>query len=72
VNAGGSAMPRRLILAEQFGPTVQGEGPSAGQLAVFVRLSRCNLSCNCATLRTRGTGGITTRVRSPAGCPSGT
>jgi 7-carboxy-7-deazaguanine synthase len=45
VNAGGPAAPRRLILAEQFGPTVQGEGPSAGQLAVFVRLSRCNLSC---------------------------
>jgi 7-carboxy-7-deazaguanine synthase len=41
VTAGGPALPGRLILAEQFGPTVQGEGPSAGQLAVFVRLSRC-------------------------------
>lgn len=28
-----------------FGPTFQGEGPSAGQLALFIRLSRCDLSC---------------------------
>ena len=46
MTADGPALPGRLILAEQFGPTVQGEGPSAGQLAVFVRLSRCNLSCS--------------------------
>jgi 7-carboxy-7-deazaguanine synthase len=36
----------RLLVAEIFGPTFQGEGPSAGQLAVFVRLSRCNLACS--------------------------
>ncbi|MDG4830006.1 7-carboxy-7-deazaguanine synthase QueE [Solwaraspora sp. WMMD1047] len=36
---------RPLLVAEMFGPTVQGEGPSTGQQAVFVRLSRCNLSC---------------------------
>lgn len=35
-----------LIVAECFGPTIQGEGPSAGRHAVFVRLSRCNLSCS--------------------------
>jgi 7-carboxy-7-deazaguanine synthase len=36
---------RRLLLAEVFGPTFQGEGPSTGQQAMFVRLSRCNLRC---------------------------
>jgi 7-cyano-7-deazaguanosine (preQ0) biosynthesis protein QueE len=33
------------MVSELFGPTVQGEGPSAGQLASFVRLSGCPLSC---------------------------
>jgi 7-carboxy-7-deazaguanine synthase len=37
--------PGVLRVAELFGPTLQGEGPSAGQRAVFVRLSRCNLDC---------------------------
>lgn len=35
----------KLTVAEVFGPTVQGEGPSAGQRAAFVRLGRCNLDC---------------------------
>jgi len=34
-----------LTVSEVFGPTVQGEGPSAGQRAGFVRLGRCNLTC---------------------------
>lgn len=34
-----------LVVSEVFGPTVQGEGPSAGRHAAFVRLGRCNLSC---------------------------
>jgi 7-carboxy-7-deazaguanine synthase len=34
-----------LVVSEVFGPTLQGEGPSAGQLAAFVRLGRCNLAC---------------------------
>jgi 7-carboxy-7-deazaguanine synthase len=35
----------RLLVAEIFGPTFQGEGPSVGRLAAFVRLSRCQLAC---------------------------
>lgn len=32
-------------MSEVFGPTVQGEGPSLGRRAGFVRLGRCNLAC---------------------------
>lgn len=35
-----------LRVAEIFGPTVQGEGPSTGQLCHFLRLSGCNLTCS--------------------------
>jgi len=34
-----------LVVAEVFGPTFQGEGPSAGRRAMFLRLGRCNLDC---------------------------
>jgi len=34
-----------LVVAEVFGPTFQGEGPSVGRRAAFVRLGRCNLDC---------------------------
>lgn len=34
-----------LVISELFGPTFQGEGPSAGRLASFMRLSGCPLSC---------------------------
>lgn len=34
-----------MLISESFGPTIQGEGPSAGQRALFIRLSRCNLTC---------------------------
>jgi len=34
-----------LVVSEVFGPTWQGEGPSVGQRAGFVRLGRCNLDC---------------------------
>lgn len=37
--------PRELLVSEVFGPTIQGEGPSAGRPAVFVRLGACNLAC---------------------------
>lgn len=35
-----------LAVSEVFGPTFQGEGPSAGRLAWFLRLGGCNLSCS--------------------------
>ena len=35
-----------LVVSELFGPTLQGEGPSAGQRAGFVRLGRCSLNCS--------------------------
>src|SRR5712691_13530464 len=34
-----------LRVASLFGPTFQGEGPSAGQVAAFVRLSGCPVAC---------------------------
>ena len=37
--------PASLVVSEVFGPTLQGEGPAAGQRAGFVRLGRCNLAC---------------------------
>jgi 7-carboxy-7-deazaguanine synthase len=37
---------RGLLIAEYFGPTWQGEGPSRGRQALFIRLSRCNLACH--------------------------
>jgi 7-carboxy-7-deazaguanine synthase len=35
-----------LEVSEVFGPTFQGEGPSAGRRCGFVRLGRCNLHCS--------------------------
>jgi 7-carboxy-7-deazaguanine synthase len=40
-----SGKTRGLLVNETFGPTFQGEGPSAGQQAFFVRLATCNLTC---------------------------
>jgi 7-carboxy-7-deazaguanine synthase len=34
-----------LLINEVFGPTWQGEGPSAGRFCLFVRLALCNLTC---------------------------
>lgn len=36
--------PTTLLVAETF-TSFQGEGPSTGQPAAFIRLSRCNLTC---------------------------
>ncbi len=35
-----------LPVSEQFGPTIQGEGPHAGRAVQFLRLMGCNLSCS--------------------------
>ncbi|MDP9404837.1 MAG: 7-carboxy-7-deazaguanine synthase QueE [Actinomycetota bacterium] len=35
-----------LVVSEVFGATFQGEGPSCGRAAGFVRLGRCNLACS--------------------------
>jgi len=35
-----------IRVSEVFGPTFQGEGPSLGRRAAFVRLTDCNLDCS--------------------------
>ncbi|WP_233226321.1 7-carboxy-7-deazaguanine synthase QueE [Amycolatopsis sp. CA-126428] len=41
------------MASEVFGPTAQGEGPSAGRRASFIRLGGCNLACGwCDTAYT--------------------
>ena len=35
-----------LVVSEVFGSTVQGEGPSIGRRAGFVRLGKCNQACS--------------------------
>lgn len=39
-------MDKMLTIAEKFGPTLQGEGPSMGRPAMFLRLGLCNLDCS--------------------------
>lgn len=39
-------MTATLPVSELFGPTIQGEGPAAGQAAMFLRTMGCNLSCS--------------------------
>lgn len=36
----------KVSVAEMFGPTFQGEGPSLGKRCIFLRLSGCNLACS--------------------------
>lgn len=39
-------MTHDLAVSEIFGPTWQGEGPTAGRVAWFLRLGGCNLACS--------------------------
>ena len=45
----------KLRVNEIFGPTIQGEGKSAGREVKFLRLSGCNLACTwCDTISAGG------------------
>ncbi|MFJ2866858.1 7-carboxy-7-deazaguanine synthase QueE [Kitasatospora sp. NPDC087314] len=39
-------LPASLPVAEIFGPTFQGEGPTAGQQSKYLRLGGCNQACS--------------------------
>lgn len=39
-------MTERIAVAEIFGPTLQGEGPHAGEPTVFVRTGGCDFRCS--------------------------
>lgn len=53
MSADASSAAVTLAVNEMFGPTFQGEGPSQGRLARFVRLARCHLACRwCDTPQT--------------------
>lgn len=47
--------PHTLIISEQF-YSIQGEGPSAGTPAIFLRLGGCNLRCNGFSYKDPQTG----------------
>lgn len=56
-----------LAVAEVFGPTFQGEGPSMGRRCSFLRLSGCNLRCRwCDTPYTWDWTGVTGHAYDPA------
>jgi 7-carboxy-7-deazaguanine synthase len=40
------AQPRRYLVKEMFGPTLQGEGAHTGRACVFLRFAICSLQCS--------------------------
>jgi len=55
-----------LPVSEVFGPTFQGEGPHTGRRTGFVRLGRCNLSCEwCDTPYTWDTTRYDVKAEAP-------
>lgn len=58
-----------LVVSEVFGPTIQGEGPTLGRTAAFLRVGGCHLACSwCDTAYTwdwRGTSDMADEQGAP-------
>jgi organic radical activating enzyme len=50
--------PRRYLVKEIFGPTLQGEGAHAGTPCVFLRFAVCNLACTWCDTDFRPEGAV--------------
>jgi organic radical activating enzyme len=50
--------PRRYLVKEIFGPTLQGEGAHAGRPCVFLRFAVCNLACTWCDTDFRPEGAV--------------
>jgi len=50
--------PRRYLVKEMFGPTLQGEGAHAGRPCVFLRFAACNLECPWCDTEFRPEGAV--------------
>jgi 7-carboxy-7-deazaguanine synthase len=50
--------PRRYLVKEIFGPTLQGEGAHAGRPCVFLRFAVCNLACSWCDTDFRPEGAV--------------
>jgi len=53
-----SLAPRRYLVKEMFGPTLQGEGAHAGRPCVFLRFAICNLACTWCDTDFRPEGAV--------------